>query len=59
VTELRERDEIVAVGLLTRRDLDMLGSGFRRAFPLEQCADFDALLKAIDAADKGTGANRR
>jgi hypothetical protein len=31
-------DHFVAVGLLTRRDLDVLGSGFRRAYPLDQTA---------------------
>ena len=42
-------DRFVAVGLLTRRDLDVLGSGFRRAYPLKHTKDFDALLTRLDA----------
>jgi hypothetical protein len=44
-------DNFVAVGLLTRRDLDVLGSGFRRAYPLEETTDFTALLRRIDEVD--------
>ena len=44
-------DKVVAIGLLTQRDLDVLGVGFRRAFPLNHDTDFEALLGAIDAAD--------
>ena len=44
-------DNFVAVGLLTRRDLDVLGSGFRRAFPLEETTDFTPLLDLIDEVD--------
>ncbi len=40
----------VSVGLLTQRDLDVLGSGFRRAFPLNNNTDFTALLVEIDRA---------
>jgi hypothetical protein len=43
-------EPFVAVGLLTQRDLDVLGSGFRRAFPLTDSADFAPLLKRIDEA---------
>jgi hypothetical protein len=46
-------DNFVAVGLLTRRDLDVLGSGFRRAFPLDENTDFTALLKLLDDVDHG------
>jgi len=41
-------DRFVAVGLLTRRDLDVLGSGFRREFPLSDTHDFTSLLIKID-----------
>lgn len=44
-------DKVVAIGLLTQRDLDVLGVGFRRAFPLNHNTDFETLLGAIDAAD--------
>ena len=43
---------IVAVGLLTQRDLDVLGSGFDRAFPVDQTPCFAELLRAIDEADR-------
>lgn len=43
-------ERIVAVGLLTARDLEVLGTGFRRMFPLDQDAEFDDLLLAIDQA---------
>lgn len=43
---------IVAIGLLTRRDLDILGSGFRRAIPLDGSGDFEDLLARIDEAER-------
>jgi hypothetical protein len=42
----------VAVGLLTLRDLDVLGVGCRRAFPLTNASDFASLLVQIDQADE-------
>jgi hypothetical protein len=45
-------EPFVAVGLLTRRDLDVLGSGFRRAYPLEETTDFTELLLQIDQLDR-------
>ena len=49
---MAENDRIVAVGLLTERDLAILGQGFRRAYPLNQGHDFDELLHAIDEAER-------
>lgn len=46
-----DQGRIVAVGLLTQRDLDVLGSGFKRAFPLNHSTDFDELLKRIDESE--------
>ena len=43
-------ERIVAVGLLTARDLEVLGSGFRRMFPLTEGTEFEDLLAAIDQA---------
>ena len=43
---------IVAVGLLTERDLSLLGEGFRRAYRLDEHHDFADLLARIDAADR-------
>ena len=45
-------EDYVAVGLLTRRDLDVLGSGFRRAYPLKDIEDFTSLLIRIDEIDQ-------
>lgn len=58
-------DHVVALGLLTERDVRVLGPEFDRLYPIEETADFDALLRAIDDADhknrnKGLGlAHRR
>jgi hypothetical protein len=46
------RDRIVAVGLLTRRDLNALGPAFDRAWPVEETPNFSELLRAIDDADR-------
>lgn len=44
-------ERIVAVGLLTQRDLDLLGPTFQRLWPLQSAPAFTELLKAIDEAD--------
>jgi hypothetical protein len=46
------KDEIIAVGLLTRRDLDVLGPTFTRAWPVDETPCFGQLLQAIDEADR-------
>ena len=49
-------ERAVAVGLLTQRDLDLLGDGFRRVYALREPVelsepiDFAMLLRAIDVA---------
>lgn len=43
---------IVAVGLLTARDLEVLGQGFTRVFPVDEKPCFAQLLRAIDEADR-------
>jgi hypothetical protein len=45
-------DRIVAIGLLTERDLTVLGPAFDRAWPVEEAPDFNQLLRAIDEADR-------
>jgi hypothetical protein len=45
-------EKIVAVGLLTRRDLTTLGPTFDRIWPVEEAPHFNELLRAIDAADR-------
>lgn len=46
------KDDIVAIGLLTEQDLSLLGSGFRRAFRVDDTPAFDELLAAIDEAEQ-------
>lgn len=48
-------ERIVAVGLLTARDLEVLGAGFRRMFPVASDTGFDDLLLAIDEAVERKG----
>jgi len=45
-------DRIVAIGLLTQRDLNLLGPTFDRAWPVEDAPDFNELLRAVDEADR-------
>ncbi|HEV2080520.1 MAG TPA: hypothetical protein VGR19_11580 [Allosphingosinicella sp.] len=45
-------ERIVAIGLLTQRDLEMLGSGFQRVWPVDETPCFSQLLQAIDEADR-------
>ncbi len=44
-------NRIVAVGLLTQRDVDVLGTGFRRLFAVDDLTGFDDLLKRLNAID--------
>lgn len=45
-------ERIVAVGLLTCRDLKVLGPTFDRIWPVEEAPHFSELLRAIDDADR-------
>ena len=45
-------ERIVAVGLLTRRDLKLLGPTFDRIWSVEEAPHFNELLRAIDDADR-------
>ena len=45
-------ERIVAVGLLTRQDLNALGPAFDRVWPVERAPRFSELLRAIDDADR-------
>lgn len=53
-----EDDRIVAVGLLTRSELETLGPTFTRAWPIDEATAFDELLAAIDEADSGRRTER-
>jgi hypothetical protein len=46
------QERIVAVGLLTQQDLNLLGPTFQRAWPVEDVPAFEELLRAIDEADR-------
>jgi len=45
-------ERIVAIGLLTSRDVGLLGPTFDRLWPVEEAPHFNELLRAIDEADK-------
>ncbi|MGI8705403.1 MAG: hypothetical protein ACR2JJ_06365 [Sphingomicrobium sp.] len=60
-----DQERIIAVGLLTRQDLNLLGPTFSRAWPVEEIRaqnvrgtnehegpDFAELLRSIDEADE-------
>ena len=44
------KDRIVAVGLLTEQDLNLLGESFTRVWPMDDTPCFSELLEAIDEA---------
>jgi hypothetical protein len=52
-------DQIVAVGLLTRNDVRLLGPSFDRLWPVEDAPHFRGLLEAIDEADRRLMQERR
>jgi len=45
-------ERIVAVGLLTCRDLQLLGPTFDRVWPVDESPAFSGLLGAIDDAER-------
>ena len=45
-------ERIVAVGLLTQRDLRLLGPTFDRVWPVEAVPQFEDLIRAVDEADR-------
>jgi hypothetical protein len=47
-----QRERIVAVGLLTQRNLDQLGDSLERLWPVDESPCFGTLLQAIDEADR-------
>jgi hypothetical protein len=48
---MEKRERIVAIGLLTQHDLDLLGQGFRRAFMVDEAPCFEELICEIDRAE--------
>ena len=45
-------ERIIAVGLLTRREVDLLGPTFDRLWPVDETPCFSGLIEAIDQADR-------
>ncbi len=52
------KERIVAVGLLTQQDVNLLGHSFTRLWPVDDTPCFQGLLEAIDAADRELGRSR-
>jgi hypothetical protein len=48
-------EKIVAVGLLTERELKLVGESLQRLYLVDDDRTFDPLLAAIDAADRKQG----
>ena len=46
------RERIVAIGLLTQRNLDRLGGSLQKVWLVDETPCFGALLHAIDEADR-------
>lgn len=49
---MADTERIIAVGLLTRGDVDRLGPNFDRLFPVDDTPCFGELIAAIDRADR-------
>lgn len=45
-------ERIVAVGLLTQSNIDLLGSALKKAYPVQDTPCFTDLIGAIDEADR-------
>ena len=56
---MHQNERIVAVGLLTARDLRRLGADFIRVYPVDETPCFGELLAAIDRADGELRRSRR
>lgn len=51
-------DGVIAVGLLTRRDLDILGPTFKRVWPADETPCFSQMFRAIDEAERALRQSR-
>jgi hypothetical protein len=45
-------ERVIAVGLLTERDVQVLGQGFNRLWPVDDTPCFSQIIQAIDEADR-------
>ncbi|HEY5459620.1 MAG TPA: hypothetical protein VIJ81_09150 [Sphingomicrobium sp.] len=50
---------IVAIGLLTEQEVNLLGERFTRLWPVDNAPKFEELLEAIDDADRRLAEARR
>ena len=50
--------QIIAIGLLTQRDLNLLGPSFEHVWPIDDAPCFGGLLQAIDEAERGLRRDR-
>lgn len=48
---MSEGEPIVAVALLSQRDIDRFGDNLMRCYRVDDASDFDELLRLIDQAD--------
>lgn len=55
---MSEFPRILALGLLTQQDLNLLGKSFDRVFPMDGTEGFEDLLQAIDESDRQLQAGR-
>ena len=53
-----DQDRVIAIGLLTGRDIDLLGPTFTRLWPIDEAPAFSDLIQAIDEADRALAQNR-
>ena len=54
-----DKERIVAVGLLTQHDLNLLGHSFTLVWPVEDSRCFEGLIKAIDEAERHPEASKQ
>jgi hypothetical protein len=54
-----EGEPVVAVALLTERDIERCGNALSRCYRIDDSADFDGLLRMIDQADTALQARIR
>lgn len=54
-----EGEPVVAVALLTERDIERYGNNLSRCYRIDASSDFDGLLRMIDKADAAHQARSR
>jgi hypothetical protein len=54
-----EGEPVVAVALLTERDIERYGNNLSRCYRIDDCSEFDDLLRRIDKADAVIQAHTR